>query len=99
MKSKNSKHALKVQKQTILNVEGLADFFRGLSFDHVSYGLASEVQERLNIQIVGGENEFEEGGLVYVAKIFVPRDDIVSLLFVFGVRLWCWVFNVVLKRH
>lgn len=39
--------------EIILDVEGLADLLRGLALDHVSDGLAADVKEGLDIQVVG----------------------------------------------
>jgi hypothetical protein len=50
--------------EIVLNVEGLADFFGSLSFNHVGNGLAGEVQERLDVQVVSSQDELEQGGLV-----------------------------------
>ena len=46
-------------------------FFRCLSLDHVGYGLAGKVEEGLDVEVVSGEDEFEECGLVYIAELFV----------------------------
>lgn len=40
--------------EVVLDVERLADLFRGLSLDHVGNGLATHIEQRLNIKVVGG---------------------------------------------
>ena len=40
--------------EVVLDVESLAYLFGGLAFDHVGDGLASNVQETLDVEVVGG---------------------------------------------
>lgn len=40
--------------KVVLNVEGLADLFRGLALDHVCDGLAANIEEGLDVEVVGG---------------------------------------------
>ena len=40
--------------EVVLNIEGLADFLWRLAFDHVRNGLAPDIEEGLNIKVVGG---------------------------------------------
>ena len=39
--------------EVVLDVEGLADFLWRLPLDHVGHGLAADIEERLDIQVVG----------------------------------------------
>lgn len=39
--------------EVILDVEGLADLLGGLSLDHVGHGLAADIQQALDVQVVG----------------------------------------------
>ena len=39
--------------EVVLDVERLADLLRSLALDHVSYRLAGQVQQSLDVQIVG----------------------------------------------
>ena len=39
-------------REVILNVEGFADLFWGLALNHVGNGLAADVEESLNVEIV-----------------------------------------------
>jgi hypothetical protein len=41
-------------REIVLDVECLADLVGGLALDHVGYGLAANVQERLDVEVVGG---------------------------------------------
>lgn len=43
--------------KVVLNIEGFADFLGGFALDHVGDGLAANVQEGLNIEVVGGLEE------------------------------------------
>ena len=42
-----------LRSKVVLNVERLADLLRGLAADHVRHGLAGDVQESLDVQVVG----------------------------------------------
>ena len=39
--------------EVVLDVERLADLLRGLPFDHVCDGLAADIKEGLDVEIVG----------------------------------------------
>ena len=39
--------------EVILDIEGFADFFWGLALDHIGNGLAADVEESLNVEIIG----------------------------------------------
>lgn len=39
--------------EVVLDVEGLTDLLRRLSLDHVRDGLAADIEEGLNVQVVG----------------------------------------------
>jgi hypothetical protein len=41
-------------REVVLDVERLADLVGGLALDHVGDGLAADVQERLDVKVVGG---------------------------------------------
>lgn len=83
--------------EVILDVESFTNLFWGLALDHVSHSLAGQVQQRLNVQKVGGQNQLEQSSLVYRAKVFVPRTNVICSFFVLLiVALWRGVFSVVL---
>lgn len=45
---------LLLRGEIILDVKGLADFFGRFTLDHVGNGLATDVEECFNVEIVGG---------------------------------------------
>src|SRR4051812_14470551 len=80
----------------IFDIEGLSDFFWGLSFYHVSNSLAREVKKGFDIQVVGSQNELKEGSLIHLTKFLIPWNDVVCsfLIFLF-IRNGGWVFIVI----
>lgn len=40
-------------REVVLDIEGLANLFRGLALDHVCDGLAADVKEGFNVEIIG----------------------------------------------
>jgi hypothetical protein len=42
--------------EIVCDIEGLANFLRRLSLDHVGDCLAANVEERLDVEIIGGLN-------------------------------------------
>ncbi len=40
-------------REIVLDVERLADLLRGLALDHICNSLASDIEERLDIKVVG----------------------------------------------
>lgn len=71
--------------EVVRNVEGLTDLLWRLALDHVGDGLAADVEERLDIKVVGGEDDFEEHLLVDLHKLLVPLLNVSGLLA--GVRI------------
>lgn len=53
-------------------VEGLSDLLGGLALDHACHGGTGEVQQRLNVHVVGGKDELEEDLLVNRHECGVP---------------------------
>ncbi len=68
--------------EVILDVEGLANLLRSLALDHVGNGLASDVKQGLDVEVVGSQNELEQSGLVNLHELLVPGDDVVSALLI-----------------
>ena len=69
--------------EVILDVERFPDLFRRLALDHVGHSLARDVQESLDVQVVCGQDQLEEGPLVDLEEVCVPGGDVVcALLFV-----------------
>jgi hypothetical protein len=67
------------------DVEGLADLFRRLALDHVGNGLATNVKQSLDIEIVGGKDDFKKHFLIDLHEFLVPLINICS--FLTGVRV------------
>lgn len=44
---------LLLRREVVLDIEGLADFFRGLALDHVGDGFAADVKESFDVKVVG----------------------------------------------
>ena len=40
-------------RKVVLDVEGLANLFRGFALDHIGDGLAADVKESFDVEIVG----------------------------------------------
>jgi hypothetical protein len=68
-----------------LDVEGLADLLGRLALDHVRDSLAADVEERLDIHVVGSKDDFEEHLLVDLHEFLVPLFDVGGLLAGVGV--------------
>ena len=54
--------------EVVLDVERLPDLLGGLPLDHVGHRLAGDVQQALDVQVVGGEDQLEERALVNLQK-------------------------------
>merc|ERR1712159_955726 len=66
--------------EVVLDVERLPDLLGALSSDHVRDRVTREVQELLDVQVVGRQDELEERTLVYLDKIVLPVLDLVVAL-------------------
>jgi len=71
--------------EVVLNVERLADLLGGLALDHVGDSLAADVEESLDIHVVGGEDDLEEHLLVDLHELLVPLFNVGGLLARVGV--------------
>lgn len=76
---------LLLRSEVVLNVEGFADLLGGLALDHVGDRLAANVEERLDVHVVGGEDDLEEHLLVDLHELLVPLFDVGGLLARVGV--------------
>jgi len=65
--------------EVVLDVEGLTDLLRRLALDHVRDSLAADVEERLNVQVVGSQDNLEQHLLVNLHKLLVPLIDVGGL--------------------
>jgi hypothetical protein len=71
--------------EVVLDVECLADLVGGLALDHIGNGLAADVEQSLDIEVVGGKDDLEEHLLVYLHKLLVPLVNVGRLLARVGV--------------
>ena len=62
---------LLVRSEVVLNVERLPDLLWGLALDHLCHGLAGDVEETLDVQVVGGKDELEQCALVNLRQCIV----------------------------
>jgi hypothetical protein len=58
--------------EVVLDVEGLANLLGRLALNHVGDGLAADVEERLDVEVVGGQNDLKEHLLVDLHELLVP---------------------------
>jgi hypothetical protein len=76
---------LLLRGEVIGDVERLPDLLGGLALDHVRNGLAANVKEGLDVEIVGSENDLEQHLLVDLHEFLVPFLNIGGLLAGIGV--------------
>lgn len=77
-------------REVVLDVEGLANLLWRLALDHVRDGLAADVEERLDVHVVGGEDDLKEHLLVDLHELLVPVLDVGSLLARVGIIVLGW---------
>ena len=65
--------------EVILDVEGLSDLLGRLSLDHVGDGLTANIQELLDVEIVGSEDDLEEHLLIDIHELLIPLLDLGGL--------------------
>ena len=63
--------------EVVFDVESGADLLRRLALDLISDRLAREVEKRLDVEVVCGEDEIEEGLVVNVDELLVPLGGLV----------------------
>ena len=71
---------LLLRGEVILDVECLTDLLRRLALDHVRDSLAADVEERLDVHVVCGEDDLEEHLLVDLHELLVPLLNVGGLL-------------------
>jgi len=71
--------------EVVSNVECLSDLLWGFALDHVCDSLTANVKQRLDVEVVGGEDDFEKHFLVNLHELLVPLLDISCLLARVGV--------------
>ena len=72
-------------RKVILNVERFTDLLWRLPLDHVRDGLAADVKQGLDVEIVGGQNDLEQHLLVDLHEFLVPLVNVGGLLARVGV--------------
>merc|ERR1740130_336078 len=64
---------LLLRREVVLNVEPNANLLGCLALNLVRNGLASQVKQRLDIQVVGRQDQVEEGLVINLDKVLVPN--------------------------
>jgi len=64
-------------REVVLDVERLTNVLRALAFNLVGNSLAGNVQETLDVQVVGSLDQFKEGSLVNLQEVLVPLTNVV----------------------
>jgi hypothetical protein len=59
------------------HVEHLPDLLRRLPLDHVGHGLAPQIQQRLDVHVVGGQDQLKELVILDFDEIRVPFLNVV----------------------
>lgn len=62
--------------KVVLDVEQLSDLLGSLALDHIGDSLATEIEQRLNVQVVGSEDDLEQHFLVDLDELAVPFRDV-----------------------
>jgi len=66
--------------EVVGDVESLSDLLWRLALDHVCDGLAPNIKERLNVEVVGGKDDLKEHLLIDLHELLVPLLDVGSFL-------------------
>ena len=78
------------RREVILDVKRFSNLLGRFALDHVGHRFACDVEQTLNVQVVGGQYELEQCSLVDFEELHVPCGDVVShflpVLLVFGRR-------------
>jgi len=69
---------LLLRGEIIDDVEKFADFLGLFPLDHVSNALAPNIQERLDIEVVGSQDNLKEHLLIHADELVVPFTDLGS---------------------
>ena len=54
--------------EVILDVEGLPNLLGSLALDHVGNSFAGQIQQTLDVQVIGSQDELKESSLIYLRK-------------------------------
>lgn len=71
--------------EVILDVERLADLLGRLALDHICNGLAPNIEQSLDVKVVGCEDDLKEHFLVHLHEFLVPFIYVRGLLSRVGV--------------
>jgi len=71
---------LLLRSEVVLDVERLTDLLWRLALDHVGHGLATDVKQRLDVHVVGCEDDLEKHLLVDLHELLVPILNVGGLL-------------------
>lgn len=63
---------LLLRRKVVGDVEGFANLLGRLALDHVGHGLAADIKQRLNVQVVGCEDDLKEHLLVDLHELLIP---------------------------
>merc|ERR1740130_2328394 len=66
-------HLLLLRREVVLDVEPNADLLGRLALDLVRNGLACQVKQRLDVQVVRRQDQVEERLVVNLDKVLVPN--------------------------
>ncbi|KAH3661941.1 hypothetical protein OGAPHI_006120 [Ogataea philodendri] len=81
-----------LRSEVVDDVERFADLFRRLAADHLSNDFAAGVEQRLDVEVIGCEDDLVQHFLVHVKEVLVPGVDRGALL---GVVVLLVVWEVV----
>lgn len=73
---------LLLRREVVLDVERLTDLFGGFALDHVRNSLASNVEERLDVEVVGSLSAAVSRRLLLPQSLEAHKDDLEQHLLV-----------------
>jgi hypothetical protein len=62
-------------RKVVADVKGGSDFLRRLSLDHAGDGRTGQIQQGLDVHVIGRQDEFKENDLFDIAKVGIPLLD------------------------
>ena len=69
---------LLLRGEVVLDIEELANFLNALALDQRSDLGAGKLKQRLDVQVIGGHDNFEQHFLVHIDEVGVPLVDHLS---------------------
>merc|ERR1712059_61925 len=58
--------------EVVLDIEGLPDLLGSFTLNHVGDGLACDVQQPLDVQVISSQDELEKCALIHLEKVCIP---------------------------